>query len=364
MNLTLNGRFLQRRITGVERLALELSRAIGEILSESGAANIDVVVPARGDIVRETAIALGTPGPVITATGRFGGQLWEQVELPKERPDAWLLSLCNIGPMIRRRQAVIICDAQFILHPKSYSIVFRLWYRFVLTVLSRRAEAVFTISEFSKSQLERYGIVPQGKAHVLKLGVDHLFSSAYDHGVLSRHGLKGKRYLFAIGSLAPHKNLAMLVEAFRAAALQDVCLVIAGGGNAKVFRDAGLAQAPNIHYLGRVSDAELHALYSACLAFACPSLSEGFGFTPLEAMKFGRPVVATTGGAVPEVCGDAALYADPSDPAAWSDALRNVVENDALREKLGTNALVRVKEFRWRDTAAQFLSVLRSLDRR
>jgi glycosyltransferase involved in cell wall biosynthesis len=360
MRFVLNGRFLNRPMTGVERFALELSRALRAALSERGLPELEVVVPAGAD-VEEAAASLDMPGP-IHALGRLHGHAWEQVDLVRATPEAWLLNLCNTGPMARRRQMLVIHDAQFVLHPESYSFVFRSWYRTMLMVAARRAEAVFTVSNFSKTQLERFGIVPRGKAHVLRSGIDHLDVVEPDRSILATHGLDGRPYLLAIGSLAPHKNLAMLVDAFVSANLPEIDLVVAGGGNSRVFQGAGLREAANIRYLGRVSDGELKALYGAAHAFACPSLSEGFGLTPLEAMRMGCPVVATTGGAVPEICGDAAVYADPHDPAAWSAALRRIVEDAALRTSLAARGRKRAATFTWQGAAQQLLGVIASLE--
>lgn len=361
LRLLLNGRFLGRPVTGVERLALELGRALRNMLPVVGGNDITVIVPP-GMQVEPTINELGSPRPAIQALGRLHGHAWEQAELRGVDPHAWLLNLCNTGPIMRRRQAVVICDAQFVLHPESYSRLFRWWYRILITLVSRRADAVFTISEFSKISLERHRLVPRGKAHVLRLGVDHLDAVNADPEVLTRHGLASRPYILAIGSLARHKNLATLLDAFVAAELPDVDLVIAGGSNPRVFQSAGLREAPNIRYTGRVSDGELKALYMHALAFACPSLSEGFGFTPLEAMTAGCPVVATTGGAVPEVCGDAALYADPLDRDAWRDALRTIVADQALRADLAQRARLRSAGFVWQETARQMLAVLARCD--
>lgn len=361
MRLVLNARFFNRPVTGVERLALELSRSLRALLAKSGQPDLEVVVPS-GTPMAEGVAALGAPVPHASVVGRLGGHAWEQMELARAMPDAWLLNLCNTGPVTRRRQALLICDAQVMLHPESYSRAFRWWYRAMMTLASRRAAVVFTISDFSKTQLERFGLVPRGKAIVLRLGVDHLDEVVPDAGVLARHGLEQRPFVLAIGSLARHKNLTMLIEAFAAADLPNLDLVVAGGGNPKVFQGAGLREAPNIRFLGRMTDGELKALYAGAYAFACPSLSEGFGFTPLEAMRMGCPVVATTGGAVPEVCGDAALYADPRDVQAWSEALRRIASDPALRADLARRAGERAALFTWQHTAQQLLSTLSALD--
>lgn len=364
--LVLNGRFLGRPITGVERLAIELADAIGLRMAEDGEAAagrpaFDILAPTPDLAAIEAAASARFPESPVQAVGRLNGHAWEQRELAGARPDAWLLNLCNTAPILRRRQAVVICDAQFILHPESYSRAFRWWYRFALSIVSRRADALFTISEFSKRQLEQFGVFPKGKAQVLRLGIDHLDRVPSDDGVIVRHGLD-RPYILAIGSLARHKNLRMLIDAFCEEHPDGIDLVIAGGGNARVFGDAGLREGENIRYLGRVSDGELKSLYGHALAFACPSLSEGFGFTPLEAMSLGCPVIATTGGAVPDICGDAVLYADPTDLAAWRGALSRVIGDPGFRDDLAMRGRARAARHTWRDAAGQILDTITMID--
>ncbi|SFO11114.1 glycosyltransferase family 1 protein [Sphingomonas sp. OK281] len=365
--LALNGRFLGRPVTGVERLAIELADAIDNRVVEVGGDTLpsgsafEILAPSPDLAAITAAASIRFPRNPVQAIGRLNGHAWEQRELSQARPDAWLLNLCNTAPILRRRQAVVICDAQFILHPESYSRAFRWWYRFALSIASRRAAALFTISEFSKEQLEQFGVFPKNKAQVLRLGIDHLDKVAADDEVVVRHGLV-RPYVLAIGSLARHKNLRMLVDAFCDERPDGIDLVIAGGGNARVFGDAGLRKGENIRYLGRVNDGELKALYAHAMAFACPSLSEGFGLTPLEAMRLGCPVIATTGGAVPEICGDAVLYADPADQSAWRAALAKIVSDAGLRQSLRDQGLERAASYTWRGAAIQMLEVISELD--
>ncbi|MCG7349499.1 glycosyltransferase family 4 protein [Sphingomonas sp. ACRSK] len=357
MKLILNARFFNRPATGVERVALELSRSLRALLATSGQPDLEIAVPT-GTPVADGVAALGQPATRVSVVGRLGGHAWEQAELARAMPEDWILNLCNTGPITRRRQVLLIHDAQVVLHPESYSRAFRWWYRVMITLASRRAAVLLTISNSSKMQLERFRLVPRGKAIVLRLGVDHLDATVPEFGILAQHGLEQQSFFLVIGSLARHKNLAMLIEAFVAADLPNLSLVVAGGGNPKVFKGAGLREAPNIRFLGRVTDAELKALYAAAYAFACPSLSEGFGLTPLEAMRMGCPVMATTGGAVPEVCGDAALYADPRDVQAWSETLRRIATDGPLRADLARRARERAALFTWQGAAQQLLNAL------
>ena len=192
----------------------------------------------------------------------------------------------------------------------------------------------------------------------MHLGGDHIRALVADEGVFARIGARPGGYFLAVGSLARHKNLRLLVDAFLAAGLDGVDLVIAGGSNPRIFSEGGLPTAPTIRYAGRVTDEELKALYAGAIAFACPSLSEGFGLPPVEAMACGCPVIATTGGSVPEVCGDAAVYADPRDPAAWREAIRRVTLDAGLRADMRRHGLERATIFTWRKAAVRMLGIL------
>lgn len=363
VRLVLNGRFLGRPMTGVDRVALQLTRSMREVLATvPGQPDIAVRIPGR-TIPRPDAVqALGEPTPVIRPLGRLRGHAWEQIELAGTDRDAWLLDLCNTGPMTRRRQAAFLFDALFLEYPDSFSPAFRWWYRALFSALGRRAATVFTCSAYSRAVLERYRLVPPGRTHVVYLGGDHLEALTANEAVFARIGAQPNGYVLAVGSLARHKNLDLLVRAFLAADLPGVELVIAGGSNPRIFAEAGLPTAPSVRYAGRVTDEELKALYRGAIAFACPSLSEGFGLPPIEAMFCDCPVIATTGGSVPEVCGEAAVYADPRDLSAWRDAIRRVVGDAGLREAMRQRGKVRAAGYTWRRAAIGMLQVLARAD--
>lgn len=346
--LLLNARFTARPMTGVDRVAMELWREIALLQGElpTGMLGLEVAVPGNGDAAR----LAGDTRHVTVHRGRLSGHAWEQAELPFMGPDAWLLSLCNTGPVSRRRQAVMIHDAQIRICPQAYSRAFRLLYRVLQPAVARRAALVFTISEFSRRKLEEYGIVPRGRAAILANGCDHIERVAADPDILARAGLQPGGYFLAIGSQAPHKNLARLIDAIGLCE-QRMPLVIAGGGNRAVFAEESLAEAPDVIRTGRVSDGELKALYGNACALLFPSLTEGFGLPPLEAMSQGCPVIASTGGAIPDVCGEAALYADPLDSLAWAKAMDLLASDDEARQDLAERGRERAAQFRWRKSA-------------
>jgi glycosyltransferase involved in cell wall biosynthesis len=185
--------------------------------------------------------------------------------------------------------------------------------------------------------------------------------AAGDDLILARHGLSQRRFLLAVGSMNPTKNLAMLVRAWAALARDDVTLVVVGGGNARVFAASDLPRTANVLMLGSVDDAALVALYRHAAGLVFPSLYEGFGLPPLEAMAGGCPVAASRAASLPEVCADAALMFDPLDPAAMAEAMRSVLDDAALAGTLRERGRRRAAEFTWDRSAAALLQALEAV---
>lgn len=360
--LAINARFLARPATGVDRVAIELVTALAR---RPDVGEIALLHP-QGDKLHQDwieALPDDMRGKLsLRPVGNRRGHAWEQIDLPLALRDATLrgrplLSLCSTGPILARNQAVMIHDAQVWDAPHSYSRSFRMGYRILLPVLGRSTRHVLTVSHFAAGRLAAVGITRPGRARVVLNGAEHILRTPPDPLVLSRHGITSGGYLLAIGNLAPHKNLRLLVEATAARGAGSPPLIVAGGMNAKVFADAALPQGDGVHYIGRVTDGELRALYEGALALAFPSLTEGFGLPPLEAMLCGCPVVATTGGAVPEVCGDAALYVDPADRAGWTAALTRIASDAELRASLERRGKIHAAGYTW-DRAAETLASL------
>jgi glycosyltransferase involved in cell wall biosynthesis len=356
-----NARFVTRPASGVDRVAAELLREFCELGQQEHGPIPEVLglaLPSGGAFHPAGAINAERLVGLPMRRGKLPGQLWEQFELPWWNPEAWLISPCNLGPFVRRRQLVIIHDAQALLVPRSYSVAFRALYTAILPLLARRAAIVVTVSEASKRALERTNVAPPNTLHVIPNGADHIHRVKPDPGTLQRYGLASKGYILAIGSLAPHKNLKMLIHAAADRLPNAPELVIAGGADPAVFANADLRPGPGCRLLGRISDAELKTLYAHAIALAFPSLTEGFGLPPLEAMACGCPVVASTADAVKEVCGDAVIYAPPDDASAWRNAFQAIASSAELRTHLAYTGTQRAARFTWRRTAEQYLSLL------
>ena len=358
--LVVNGRFLTRPLAGVDRVAHELLRALSRRQADHGLdpfGAIRVVTPSHGVANDDLPAALHP-----TPTGRLGGTAWEQLELPRGLGDAWLYSPCNVGPLARRKQIVTIHDAQVYLAPLAYSAAFRNWYRWLLPRLARRACLVTTVSDYSKRMLEAFGVLPPDKAVVIHNGADHILRVPADPSVLTRHDLAPGGYVLAIGSLSPHKNLNTVLEAAARRRDRSMPLVVAGGGNPRVFADAGLKPTQDTRFLGRVTDGELRGLFDNANALVFPSLFEGFGLPPLEAMACGCPVIASDIPTLHEVCGDAVLYADPADAGRWALQMDRLAGDPGLRDDLAERGRRQAARFTWDRAAEAFLTAVRRME--
>ncbi|WP_206145119.1 glycosyltransferase family 1 protein [Burkholderia sp. Ac-20384] len=355
--LAINGKFTAQRMTGVQRVAYELTAELARIASADDA--LSLVVPSDHDPAAMPA------GARSLTSGRRHGTLWEQWTLPRTTRGRTLLSLCNIGPLVKRDQLLVIHDAAIFDLPDGYSMAFRLWYRFAFSIMKRRARHIVTVSHFSRARLAARLGVPPARLSVVPGAVDHIDRIDADPGVLSRLNLETDRYVLFVGSLAPGKNL---VRALAAVALMreshpTLRFVIAGGANAKVFgaRAAGLREDdPYVTWAGYVTDGELKALYEHAGCFVFPSLYEGFGLPPLEAMRCGCPVIVSHEGALPEVCGGAALFCDAYSPPDIAAAIARVMDDPELRARLRTLGREQAQRYSWQRSARTLLDIVRA----
>jgi glycosyltransferase involved in cell wall biosynthesis len=232
----------------------------------------------------------------------------------------------------------------------------------------RRAAGIISVSETTRRDLVRLFGIPEERISVVHEGVDHDIFRPQEPRRLDFP------YVLFVGSEHPRKNLATLLRAFavlkRDPRFHDLKFVKVGaaGGREAPFREQtlavvrGLGLERDVVFTERIGDDELVAYYSGARCLVLPSLYEGFGFPPLEAMACGCPAIVSTAGALPEVTGGAALTVDPDDVVALTQAMAAVLDDEGLRNELRGRGLARARQFSWQRAAGETLRVYETLE--
>jgi glycosyltransferase involved in cell wall biosynthesis len=285
--------------------------------------------------------------------GKLSGILWEQIELPQYINGRLLLTLSGGAPIINSRNIITIHDAAAMAAPEGYSIAYRLWWQNHCRRMAKTAERILTVSNFSKSEIEKWYGAPQEKISVTYLGSDHFHNLEADASTLTRFGISGN-YILAVGSHNPNKNFARVVKAFEYLNKDNIEIVIAGGVDGRVFNE-NVKLLEGAHMLGYVSDAELKALYQNAACFVFASLYEGFGLPPLEAASCGCPIVVSRSGSLPEIFDGVACFCDPYDPQNIATAIQCAIESPPAT---ATELQAFARRFSWEQCASETLQLL------
>lgn len=304
---------------------------------------------------------------------RSGAQrvLWEQTVLPRL---LWrdgiqvFFSPAFILPVLWNGAGVVtVHDLNFEVSPQTIHPVRRAYLRAITRHSVRRARAVIAISGATREDIMRFYGVPAGKIAVIPYGLDAFFNPdnarQLEPMVRERYRLP-EEFLLFVGTLEPRKNLLRLLEAYALALRQSSLppLVLAGAPGWQHERI--LAQARrlgiegNLLFAGYVPREHLPGVYASARALLYPSLYEGFGLPPLEAIGCGTPVLASNLSAMPEVVGDAGLLVDPFNVPEMAEGIVRVTWDDALRRQVVERGRERALRFRWDEAARQTLQVL------
>jgi glycosyltransferase involved in cell wall biosynthesis len=348
--LFVNGKFLAQRTTGVQRFARGVITALDRSLQATPCSHVvelllpHAAIPIDGlRVIRQRVV--GPPGRSLTA--------WEQLDLPRHARGATLLCLSGSAPLLVSDCVPTIHDAAIYFYPKAYSRAFVTWYRLLFSLRAKRSPLVLTVSESSASDLALH--LPSTSYRVVPNSAEHIIKQPSDTSILNRLELNSREFLLAVGSLNPTKNFSALINAYATSSLSTYLpLIIVGAMNRDVFRRSSVVMDhPRIRCVGSLPDTQLRALYENAAVFVFPSIYEGFGMPPLEAMLCGCPVVASNVSSIPEVCGDAAQYFDPWNPIEMLSAIEFVVENANNRALLIEKGRKRANEFSWNNSATK-----------
>jgi glycosyltransferase involved in cell wall biosynthesis len=347
--IIVNARFLTQNASGVQRFAFEVSRRLKKLSDE-------FIFVSPPDIVQHEWSKEIEP----LIIGKTTGHHWEQTTLKtflKERRSPLLIDLANTGPLNYDNQIVVLHDTAFFAYKDSFKLSFRLWYQHLTRHLSRRVKRIITVSETSKSEIEKYLPAAKGKIDVVHNG----FTLLETNDKILVETLAKQKYFLAVGNLDPRKNLQRLISAFNLAGFPaDVKLKIAGT-NSKVFSKNAMPLTPNVELLDYQHDSELAALYSNAIAFVFPSLYEGFGLPVLEAMSLRCPTILSDIPVLHEIAGDTALYVNPLDVKSIKDGLTELAENRELAEKLRQLGYEQAKKYSWENTANTINDIIQNV---
>lgn len=340
--------------SGTGRYATELARRL-----PGAAPDLDVRVlwpagtPRPCDLADSATIAVPVQSPL--------ARIWHDqvgIRTLARNVRARLLHYpANVGPLVAPCPYVVtLHDLTFFRNPEWYGAVRAEYYQYAVARTARGAEAVIVDSSAVKADVVDFLRVPEERVHVIPLGVDSSFTPAskeHQAEVRARYGLPERFYLYA-GTIEPRKNLLRLIQAW---ALLDKPfrhdLVIAGrlGWKTQAVREAAAAYDSHVHCIGFVPQKDLPSLLSAADVFVWPSLWEGFGLPPLEAMACGTPVITSATSSLPETVGDAALLVNPLDTDAIGEAMRRLAGDQGLRADLAAKGRARAALMTW-DSAA------------
>ncbi|WP_347558816.1 glycosyltransferase family 1 protein [Robbsia sp. KACC 23696] len=332
-----DGRVLSRdTITGVERYAAEIFEGV------STRKNTLLAHPKCGGTARD--------------------HIWVQAMLPllATRLNATTV-FCPVmdAPIFlanKIRLVVTIHDLAFLRNPEMYNSGFRLYYKSVMPFILRRANSIICLSNFEKEYIsERFKVAPE-KIHVVYHGVSDKF----------RQVQPKKKLILAVSARNKHKNIARLVSAFASIADKIPHKLVLVGPKRSIISDSEnfddildvLRKKNKIIETGYVSDAELVEWYGKAEIFAFPSLFEGFGFPPLEAMASGCAVTCSQASVLPEICGGGAVYFDPTSIEDIASKLLLLATNEQIRNEMVKKGTSHASAFTWDRCIAQTLTAL------
>lgn len=348
-----NGRFLLQEQAGVNRFAYELCLAFVALgIKFTLLCPYGEIKPCY-DVSRFHIIRCGLGH----------SHFWEQIFLPlrflRIRGTKVLLCFTGIGPILVRDKMMTIHDLAFMVNPQWYTPFYVYLYKLLTPLAAKTSKKILTVSQFSKKEIMRLLAIKEDKIAVIYNAVSSKFkcSQASHFTVTSK-----EKYILAVSSIDPRKNFQTLLKAFALIKNQDVSLYIIGGKShvfAKLANDVCQPIPTNkIKWLGRVSDNELKEYYKDAICFIYPSLYEGFGIPPLEAMACGTPTIVSDIEPLREVCGDASLYVNPINEKDIADKIIYLINHPDLQDFLRKAGSERSLEFDWEKSANKLNSLI------
>lgn len=337
---------------GIARYALELARRLPAL--EPKWQFIGLTAPAG---IPDDLGELSPRIPLVKASAAFLSPLEQPTllaDLLRHKPTLFHATSFSLPALWPGKLVATLHDANHLALPESASTITSAYYRLVVAPRAVRAEALITVSEFSRRELASHlGLAPE-RFQVIGNGVDASFHAPPQEDLTDFRARRGlpERYFALVGNTKPFKNLRVLLPV--ADGLPAPLVLLAGRG---ARRTLGFPE--DIFELSPLTDQELVRFYAGACAVLVPSRYEGFGLPALEAMACGAPVIASASGAHPEVIGSAGILVPPDNPLAWREACFKVANDPALRHRLSLAGKQRASRASWDDCAKKTILLYR-----
>ncbi|SEN68742.1 Glycosyltransferase involved in cell wall bisynthesis [Flavobacterium sp. CF108] len=344
--IVVNGRFLTQKVTGVQRVATEISKNLQEHYSEE----IVFLCPNK-PFLNPVSESLNCK-----KIGCFSGYFWEQVELPLflfRNKVFLLINFCNTAPILFKKNVIVVHDMAVKENKDWFSWKFAFVYNIFFYFNLKKALKIITVSNFSKNEiLKFYPNVEPSKIDVVYLA--SLFSSNEEANQ------KGD-YFIAVNSLNPRKNIKVILEAFKVLDLHQFKLKIIGDSFNNVFNNDLLeSDSLNVEFLNDISDVELKKEMKGAKALINGSFYEGFGLSALEAMSVSTPCILSNIPVYKELYNETALFFDPGKPLELVQKIKDLIDLENYTD-LCKRSFELSQKFNWETTSQRYISIIENL---
>ncbi|MDD3944477.1 MAG: glycosyltransferase family 1 protein [Bacteroidales bacterium] len=343
--LYINGRYLSQKLTGVNRFAYEICNALASL-------NAEFIIIAPKMISKEYDVSKFN----IKHWGVGKSHFWEQISLPlffTFKRKYLLINFTGLGSLLLKKQIITIHDMSFWRHPEWFSKKYYLYYKFFRPLIVKNIFHILTLSEFSRREIIDCLNVPSDNISIVNCAV----SSSFINSQIIEGHFENNEFILTVSSIEPRKNLSRLLEAMELLN-NDIKLLIIGSSN-PVFSELNLKSSEKVFFLGRVSDQQLKWYYSNAKLFIYPSVYEGFGLPPLEAMSMGCPTAVSDIDVFHEVFDDASLFFDPYDITDIANCLNELLNSTIIRKELILKGFNQVSKYNWINSANIILNIVR-----
>lgn len=345
--IVVNARFLSQPITGVQRFAMEICQRLPSTINGEEV----VYICPNVDLVSHV-----DPNKNLIKFGRFRGNLWEQIDLPRflnKHSNPLLINLVGIAPIFYKNKIMALYDLAFKHHPEWFSFSFQKVYNACIPISLKYAKHIITDSNYVKQDICETYKIPANKIEVVYAAPADMFKN---------HGLPRNKNILTVSSLDPRKNLLRVIKAFNLLKT-DYTLTIVGKKN-KSFAEVDIDEHlnnPKIKFTGYLEDDELVKLYNTSEIFIYASLFEGFGIPPLEAQACGCSCIVSNKTSLPEVYGNSVLYCDPLDLESIKEKMERLTLNPHVRSELQEQGRNNVLRYSWENSAKQTVSLIKKI---